>query len=223
VPGFDTTVKSTTGENFAPNPQSRPFASLAISIHLFCVLAVFTANYSRSGLQDRLLSLLAPYTQLLNLDPNFIPFYLTHGAPDDVDQRIEVLPAGADAADDGNWLALSDRGFRGGERYQRYQRLASALGYFAERDEGAWIARGVAVNFLVQAGVKPQQIRCRRHLPQELEAVSGGTPEQRDPFSAAYFREAYRANTLIGDDQRVEILRVEEIGQVAVPDAARRP
>jgi hypothetical protein len=222
MPGFDT-ANSSTGESLSPSPPSRPFASLAIFIHLFCVFVVLTANYSRSGLQDRLLGLLAPYTQLLNFDPNFIPFHLTHGAPEDVDQRIEVLPTGAAAADDANWLALSDRGFRGGERHQRYQRLATALGYFAERDEGAWIARGVAANFLAQAGVKPQQIRCRRHLSQELEAVSGGTPEQRDPFSAAYFRDVYRANTLVGDDQRVEILRVEETGQVAAPDAARRP
>lgn len=224
----------------APEPQvvGRPLVSLALFIHLFCVLVALSGSLFRSGLQERLLGLFAPYTQLLGFDPAPAAFYLTHGLPNDFGQSVEVLPEGQDATDNANWLALEDRGARGGERLGRTQRLASLLGFFAGRletaardrrpDEDAnvainLLARSVAEHLLYQEHVTPKQLRCRRHLVQEIDALSG-TAEQRDPFSESYYQQFYRANTIVMDQGQVEILRpIDEARDVAPPDGKKTP
>ena len=221
----DTTVESQAVDH--------PWLSLVLFIHCFCVLVALSGSLFRSGLQERLLGLFSPYTQLLGFDPTPASFHLTHGLPSDFGHSVEVLPAGKDSRDNGNWIELEDRGMRGGERYGRTQRLASLVGFFAERSEMATrekrsdeeanetlnlLARGVATHLLHQADMKPQQIRCRRHSSQDIEALSG-TAEQRDPFSEIYFQDIYLASTIVMDQGQVEILRTnEEARDVAPPD-----
>lgn len=192
--------------------------SLLIFCHLFCVLVALSGNLLPSALQSRLLRFFSPYTQLLNFDLNYTPMHLTHGSLDDVDHRLEVLRVGEDENDASAWIALPEAGPRRGERYQRYQRLAAAMAFSADRDTAGLLARSVAGNVWHQDGVKPKQIRCRKHLLQGMDVVSGGTPEQRDPASALYFREAYRANVIVTSDGQVEVIRAEETGQVKRPD-----
>ena len=91
--------QSPEGEPPAGEPSSRPFISLLLFIHLFCVFVAMSSNLSRSGLQDRLLRVLSPYTQLLGFDLNYTPYHFTHNLPLDVDHRVELLAAGRDAAD----------------------------------------------------------------------------------------------------------------------------
>ena len=121
----------------------------------------------------------------------------------------------------------------GGERYGRTQRLASLMGWFGGRLETATrekrsdaeagealslLARGLATHLLRQEGVKPQQIRCRRHVSQDIEAP-GGTAEQRDPFSESYFQEVYLANTIVMSQGQVEILSTDQKpGDMSPPD-----
>ena len=69
---------------------SRSVISLVLFIHLFCVAVVLSSNFRRSPLQARLVSMFAPYTQLLHFDPDFTPYYYTLGR----------------ASDDDTWLAI---------------------------------------------------------------------------------------------------------------------
>src|SRR5688572_11646112 len=64
--------------------------SLVLFIHLFCVAVVLSSNFRRSTLQARLVSLFAPYTQLLHLDPDFTPYYFILGRPSDDDTWLAI-------------------------------------------------------------------------------------------------------------------------------------
>ncbi len=230
----DRSNQSVSDETVEPQTVGHPWLSLALFIHLFCVLVALSGSVFRSGLQERLLGLFAPYTQWLGFDPTPATFYLTHGTPSDFGHSVEVLPAGNDTLDNGNWIELEDRGMRGGERYGRTQRLASLMGFFAERSETATrekrsdaeasdalnlLARGVAMHLLHQEDLKPKKIRCRRHVSQDIEAP-GGTAEQRDPFSESYFLEVYLASTIVMDQGQVEILPADaEKRSMSPPDA----
>ena len=202
-------------------PTGRPVLSLLLFIHLFFVTIALAGNHFPSALEGRLVGLFSPYLRTLNFDLNFTPYYLTLGTVDDQDHRIEVLPAGEDPANNAQWVRVSDTHWRGGERYHRYQRLAASMAFFGERQQDnlcALFARSVAENFLNQRHIEPRQVRCRRILPQDRSAVTGGTPEQRDPLSDAYFAEVYRANAIV-DGSTVSVVKVEDAGQVARPDA----
>jgi hypothetical protein len=207
--------------------------SLALAIHLFCVFVALSGSLFRSSLQERLLRVLAPYTQLLGLDPSPATFYLTHGMPGDSGHHVEILPEGQDAGDERSWVVVADDGTRGGEAYRRQQQLASVIGSLVERlemasrdkraDEEANAAcslllRSIAAHLLSHEGLRPQQIRCRRHAVQDIESLNGAERE-RDPFSANYFQEVYRAHTIVLDQGQVEVIRPStDAGEVARPD-----
>jgi len=70
----------------------RSVVSLILVVHLFCVAVALTSNLAPSPLQERLVTVLAPYLQLVNLDLNYTPYYLTHETSLDTDHWIEVLP-----------------------------------------------------------------------------------------------------------------------------------
>jgi hypothetical protein len=208
-------------EHDRDEPAGRPILSLLLFFHLFLVFVALSANHFPSALQNRLVGFFSPYLRVLNLELNFTPFHLTVGSVDDQDHRVEVLPTGGMESDPSTWLALPDAGWRGGERYKRYQRLASSMAFFGERDQdnfSALFARSVAESFLNQREIVPVQVRCRRLLPQDRSVVEGGTPEQRDPYSDQYSAEVYRANVLV-DGASVSVIKVEEAGQVARPDS----
>jgi hypothetical protein len=203
----------------APSETVRGIVSLLLFIHLFCVWVALSGNYARSALQARLLTRLRPYTQLLNFDLDFTPYYLTHATPLDVDNRIEILPEGLDAADAKNWIVLPDAGYRGGLPYKRQQRLADTMAFYAESEDYAgFIAQSVATNFMQQRQIRPAQIRCRRHLLQMREALSGTLAEQ-NPYDPLYFEVSYAANVVVGRDGRVSVVKIDEASQVARPDS----
>src|SRR5215211_3723548 len=70
--------------------MTRSVVSLLLCIHLLCVAVVLASNFRRSPLQTRLVSIFAPYTKLLNFDPQFTPYYHTLGRPVDDDAWITV-------------------------------------------------------------------------------------------------------------------------------------
>lgn len=57
--------------------STRTYVSLALFMHLFCVLAVLSGNFYPSSLQSRLSKTVGVYTQTLHLDPGWVPFQLT--------------------------------------------------------------------------------------------------------------------------------------------------
>jgi len=61
----------------------RPWISLAIALHLFCMLISMSGNMSPSLLQQRLRYLLSPYLIGLNWYMDYVPLELTHGIETD--------------------------------------------------------------------------------------------------------------------------------------------
>lgn len=200
------------------NPTQRSIASLVLFIHLFCLGVALAANQAPSALQERLLYVFRPYTQLLNFDVSFIRFDLTQETGDDADQRIEYLPENKDPANAADWVLLG-QGPRGSDRWQRFQRLAGVMSFFASREDDATtavFASSIATH-LHQQGITIDQIRLRRHLLQTPEQVRGADSAQRDPDSASFFQEVYRAQVIDGG---AAVQKVEERGQVAPPTRA---
>ena len=201
-------------------PWARATVSLLLFAHLFFAFVALAANVAPSRLQQRLLARFSFYTQLLNLDLNFTSLYFTHASIDDVDHRLELLPEGRSPDVDGDWVVLPDVGVRGSDRYQRYQRLARVVSFFSPQDEvTAALARAVGVNFLVQRGIRPQRLRCRRHLLQDWNVIRAGTAAQRDPNDPSYFRVAYDANFVVSRDGAVSVVKLAEADELASPIA----
>jgi hypothetical protein len=201
------------------NQTQRSIASLVLFIHLFCLGVALTANQAPSPLQERLLYVFRPYTQLLNFDVSFIRFDLTQETGDDADQRIEYLPENKDPANPADWVLLGS-GARGTDRWQRYQRLAGVMSFFAAREDDATaavFASAIATHLHQQQGVAIDQIRVRRHLLQSPDQVRGADVAQRDPSSPNFFQEVYRAQVIDGG---AAVQKVEERGQVAPPTRA---
>lgn len=205
------------------NPGQGPLygvLSVALFAHLFCILVAFSGNGPRSLLQVRLLAALRPYVQLLNFDPNLTPYQLTHATIDDVDHRLEILPAGADAADDSAWIVLPGEGFRSLDAYKRQQRFAKAMAVLTEQENDelvAEFARSAGSFALQQLDVTPQQIRVRRHLLQSWDASAGRGPGPRNPHAAAYFETAYAANVLSDEAGNVDVIKISGRRETALP------
>jgi hypothetical protein len=204
-------------------PGSHPIygvLSLLIFIHLFCIFISLTSNVSASLLQAQLLRVLHPYVQLMNFDLNFKPYHLTHATGMDVDHRIEVLPEGLDAEQQENWILLPQPGFPGSEAYQRQQRLARLLTFFAEQENdnfSAIVAEDIGRHFLAQ-GIRARQIRARRHLLQTWDAAAGrGSAAERNPDDPTYFQTSYAANVLIDSADNVAVTKISERREVAQP------
>jgi len=212
--------ESTPGESATTsNSTARSIASLALFIHLFCLAVALTANQAPSPLQERLLFVFRPYTQLLNFDVSFVRFDLTQETADDADQRIEYLPEGQAVTDADAWVLLSG-GIRGGDRQHRYQRLAMLMSFFGAREDDsttAVLASAVATHLYQQRTEPIDQIRVRRHLLQSPDQVRGIDASQRNPSSPAFFQDVYRAQVIEGG---VAVQKVEERGQVAPPTRA---
>lgn len=215
-------VNHVAGEEGA-NPNVRLAVSLAVIFHFFFVVVAMCANVApRSELHNRLLTKFAFYTRSLNLDLDFTPYHLTHATEFDVDHRVEVLPSQQGASEE-EWVVLPDKGGRGSEQYQRFQRLGRVMAMLAEEDDAiSWIASSIGAHFLTARDTRPEQVRCRRHMLQSWTAIRGGTADERDPNSAQYFREVYLADCVVLEDQRVRVNKLDDEAQVAQPARSGR-
>ncbi len=201
------------------NEAVRSVLSLLLVIHLFCIFMAVGTVLPTAPLHRRLVYILAPYVQLLNFDVDSTPYYLTHNTNLDVDHRIELLPRGADRSVADNWAVLPDVGFRGGERYRRFQRLAHVMAYFTQTDQEAIpaiIAKAVVQSYLSHTGAAPAYVRCRGHLPIERDWVTRGTAAQRDPNDEMHFTVVYGALVTVTDGE-VDVTADASASEVASP------
>jgi hypothetical protein len=175
----------------------RNILSLVIFVHLFCVVVGLFGNESLSLIADRLRGVLAPYTRLLNLDPQFgVGFQLTHAMEYEDDHQLVLQRAGQPelalrplpAA--GSWGA--GRGFQG----QRWQALGQRLGMFVanEADQAvAELARSVAAA-LPMDETSQLRLECRRFQPPPLEGSDatsrGANAAWQTVYSADLVRDA---------------------------------
>lgn len=216
MPPRNTAASSSGGDSppvtpGGPSSTVAGFASLFVLVHFFCVFVVMSANYSPSPLQARLVRVLAPYTQSLNFDLNYTPYHLTHASDQDVDHVIEFA-ARRDATDEQFQPLLA--GWRGGERYKRYQRIATVLSYFRQDAAtssriGQAVARGVVSHQNEEARV----IRCRKHFLMPWDRYS----IEANPHADEYQQTVYSANIVRSERGTVDVVKVEAAAEVARP------
>ncbi len=201
---------------------TRAIISILLFVHLFVIVVCLSANLSPSPLQQRLLGVFAPYARLLNFDIGGIRLFLTHASDRDVDHRIEVVHAHGDASDSEKWESIA-RGVRGGERMQRYQRLADTLAAVREDEEAAaLIVEGIARSYLDTDGTTVAQVRCRQHTLQSWAAVNSSAATTRNPNSLSYFSTLYRAGVLTPEPGQIRILKRSDAALEATPTRQKR-
>jgi hypothetical protein len=212
-----------------PTPQPAPLSelakgllSLAIIVHLVCVLTVLVSNFRRSSVLEKLVSLYAPYTQLLNLDPDRTPYHLTHGDPLDDDAVLVVdLYAAADVPvteqQPLKTVTLPDRGSRWLDSRRRYMSLARAVQTNSPVDREpddyetlltTSIARDVGRRLMEEHQARRAVVRGVRRMsqPRRLADLNPGFPAG-DPQAPAYDVTVLTADVWIDEDGQTQTAR----------------
>lgn len=212
----------------------RSIVSLLLFIHLFCVAVVLASNFRRSLLQSRLVSIFAAYTQLLDFDPHFTPYFYTFGRPVDDDTWLEVdLYADAEKPVAAQSILKSTRLPEGGTNWlgdrRRHFHLARLLAASAdpegEQDDiTGEIARSVAARLMREVQGHRAVVRCVRRMSQrfDLSDLRPGFPPDR-PADPAYNVMVYEADVWIDEDNQVQVLKRASRAEVAPRQSATQP
>jgi hypothetical protein len=205
---------------------TRSLISLALFIHLFCIAVVLSSNFRRSRLQSDLVRIFAAYTQLLNFDPDFTPYYYTFGREIDDDTWFSVdLYADANQPVASQSLLTTVRLPEGGTNWlgerRRYFRLAQFLASHAgpegENDDVTGeIARAVGGRVIREQKAGRAVVRCVRRLSQpfNLAMLNPGFPPDK-PTDNAYEQLVYEADVWIDEDNQVQVLKRASRAEVA--------
>jgi len=118
------------------DPLWRSFVSLVLLVHLLCIAFVYSANVNPSRLQVRLAGVLAPYTQLLHLDPGGARLQFTDGSERSDDHVVTVARKLSDgSASQADAVRLpADEPRLSGER-RRLLTIAGEMADYVERDD----------------------------------------------------------------------------------------
>lgn len=186
------------------SPQFRSLITLLLLMHLFCVFFCLFSVYAPSRFQQRLLGVLSPYTQSMNIDLDYAPYYLTRDTLLDEtfnqfqerEYRAEVLPQGADPTESSSWIKIGDEWWGTGPSYRRLQRLAFLpVGSTSEERQSA-IALNLARLGEKQTGQTVARVRIRQHVPLPQVYIEEDLPY--DVNDEIWFKLAYQA-IIVGD------------------------
>jgi hypothetical protein len=204
----------------------RSLISLALTIHLFCVAVVLASNFRRSPLLSRLVSIFAVYTQLLDFDPQFTPYYYTLGRPVDDDTWLAIdLYADAEQPVDRQpilrTMQLPPSGVSplGARRpaFQMAKFLASRADAENENDDfTGQMARSIGQWAMQQGSARRAVVRCVRRMsqPYDLTVLNPGYPSER-PRDPAYETTVYQADVWIDEDRQVQMQKRASRAEVA--------
>lgn len=178
--------------------SKRGIVSALLFAHCFCVALAWSANWSRSPLQDRMLNAfgIRSYLRLLNFDTPFVvDFPITQAQEYQDDHRLIVeSPEGTVVAEYPSNLDT----WRGGFRAERVRRFFGRFAALAQENEGEAISelfRTVAQetmatrNNLNVSAERPMVIRFLRLHPAELDAPPEATAEPVEVFIADVWRD----------------------------------
>ncbi|QDU26408.1 hypothetical protein ETAA8_14860 [Anatilimnocola aggregata] len=207
------------------NSTWRGVASLLIFIHLFCVFTVLASNHLRSPLQARLVEVFSAYTQLLNFDPDFTPYYLVSGpTTDDCEIVLDLYADGEKPVAQQSLLKtvrLPDQGSKLLGSQRRYITLARMVATFAnpenELDEmSGEIARAVGARIMLENGARRCVFRCvqRSSQPINLDDLRPGFPRD-NPRAPQYELLAYEADVWFDEDNQVQAIKRSARNEVA--------
>ena len=186
---------------------TRTIISLLLFMHCFCVVTVLSGGFVRSPLEQRMVRVLAPYTQSFNLDPSARRFDLTQGTEEYDDHVIEVsLPQRPDAP----LVRLPDVGWSGSPGYQRCQRLASALAFAAHREDdgvGGAYARAIGARVMVEYDVSRVVVRCRPIRAQAMDGLRDETASRAGAGPDSANSPVYEADVWTAEDGTIQVLK----------------
>lgn len=211
---------------FSLSDTVRSVLSLVICIHFCCVFTVLASGFRRSSMQQRLVSLFAPYTQGLAFDPGTVSYYHTLGREQDDDAILlvdlypdsespvagqTILKTISLPANESPWL----------ESRRRYLALAKVIqinapeGGEAGQDRDATAAevakavgRAIIVENRLENGKFPRAVvRCVRRMsqPRLLSELDEGFPPE--PTAAEYDILLYTADVFIAEDGQPVIVK----------------
>jgi hypothetical protein len=204
----------------------RSILSILIFAHLFCVAVVLSSNLRRSALQSRLVKIFAGYTQLLDFDPDFTPYYYTFGRDIDGDARLVIdLYADADLPVTAQPLVKTVTLPEGGSNWlgdrRRYFSLARIMALNSqpenENDElTSEIAKAVGGRVMRENNAKRSVVRCIQRLtqPLDLSLLNPGFPPD-NPTDARYDQMPYEADVWIDEDNLVQVIKRASRAEVA--------
>jgi hypothetical protein len=200
-----------------PSPVVQQVVSLLLVLHLFCVVLALSTFTNRSGLQERLLDVFAPYTRTLYLAPSS-PVYqlsrydaLTGSFGQDDDHYVEI--EFTNAAGEREIHTLDEGAIGESESKRRYREFAALMFLSSSEDRGneyqlGELAKAAARYLMQKYDVDVATLRLKRHLsqPRSLSNLSEGFPP--DPNSAQYKLTTFEAD-MIWDRDQDEMLLVK--------------
>jgi len=207
------------------DPTLRSVVSLLLVLHLFCVGVVLASNFRRSLLQNELVRIFAPYTQLLDFDPQQTPYFYTFGRPidDDAVFVLDLYAKGEEPAA-GQPLVRTVRLPEGGSNWfgdrQRYFQLARLLALYADPenendDITSEIARSVGARIMRESASGRAVLRVVRRdtQPPPTVPLAAGFPEDA-PTERAYDTVIYEADVWL-DEDGAQVQRRSSAAEVA--------
>ena len=222
-----------------PQQQSAllSIVSLLIVIHLTCVMAVLFANFRRSQLQADLVGVFRPYTQYFLFDPDFTPFYLTHGGVnDDRVIVVDLYPRGDEHVSTQEKLktvVIPDQGNAWTGSRRRYFGIANALAVYGQSEQdddlSALVARAVGRRLMDENNARAAVVRSVQRMSQPMDPATlfpGFPPD--DPTAPQYDVTIYEADVFYDDDDQVQVNKRSGRGEVAprqgtAPSQPNRP
>jgi len=217
---------ATKSETPSDGATLRSVLSLLICIHLFCVAVVLAANFRRSPLQGKLVSIFSGYTKLMHFDPEFTPYYYTLGRPTDDDTWlvIDLYPSAEQPVAQqqaAKTVRLPEGGSNWFDNRKRAFQLAKLLANAAEPgnendDFSGEIARSVGGWAMRTTDNHRAVVRCVRRMsqPLDLATLNPGMPAER-PTDPAYENTIYEADVWTDEDGQVQLLKRASRAEVA--------
>lgn len=202
--------------NPLPSPTVRNVVSAAIAFHFALLILLLAGNVSSSPLQDALRSGFAGYTQLLHIDPEFKPLYLTHAQLSDIGHLVEITD---DPTGQTGWRALRET-TSGTPSRLHMLRLGQWLSIYEESENQtgtAEIARSLAEYAYHHQQEQIRRIRVRRHLLQDSRELRQTDQEIRRADDPTFFRTLFEAHVLVKENGEALINKIDSQMETAAP------
>lgn len=191
-----------------PSEAVRTTVSLLLFMHLFCLVVVLSSSFLPSELQRRLVSVVAPYTKSLHLDPNFLPFQLTNG--EDGLTRMHQWQVVRNGTITHRFPSQAVPGGFNRDRLDMYARVGAFYATDSDSEIPAAMARGIANHVLGQQDTaQPVVVRCVRYFDDGDYATT--------PLDSPAMSVIYAADVWIAESGEINLLKQLDPRRAAPP------
>jgi hypothetical protein len=199
-----------------PSQTVRNVISGMIAFHFSLLVLMLAGNVSSSALQNALRTGFSGYSELLRIDPDFTPLYLTHAQLSDTAHVIEITE---DPTGKTGWQVLrpTRSGTASRHRMLRLGRLLSVYVEIENQTGSAEIARSLAEYAFHRQDLAIRRIRLRRHLLQDSAELRQTEHEIRDADDPAFYRIVFEADVLVKENGEALINKIDSQMETAAP------